>query len=250
MSVEPGPLPPMLATPRYARVVLKISGEGLCRPGGFGVDGPELDSIAREILSVHEAGVDVAVVIGGGNFLRGATVVEGSHIQPATGHYMGMLGTVINALALQDTLEHLGLPTRVMSAVEVTRVCESFIRRRAIRHLEKRRVVIFAAGTGNPFVTTDTAAALRATELHAQAVLKATKVDGVYDKDPKKHADAVRFTHLSFEETISRRLGVMDVSAFDLCHQSRIPIIVFDLKTRGNMRRVVMGEDVGTTISG
>ncbi|UCG15399.1 MAG: UMP kinase [Phycisphaerales bacterium] len=233
---------------KYKRVLLKISGEGLCLKGDKGIDGEALRQIAGEIKQVANLGVQLCLVVGGGNIVRGAELARKSHIVEATGHYMGMLGTVINALAIQDTLEGMGVDTRVQSAVAVDRVCEKFIRRRAIRHLEKGRVVIFGGGTGNPFVTTDTCAALRATEVGAEVVLKATKVDGVYESDPLTDPSARRFAHLTFNEVIDRRLKVMDVSAIDMCQQNHIPLIVFDLNVPGNMRRVVEGEPVGTRI--
>ncbi|MFQ6047741.1 MAG: UMP kinase [Phycisphaerae bacterium] len=236
------------AKPRYRRVVLKISGEGFCKPGGWGIDGQELSRIANQIAEVAELGTELAVVVGGGNFLRGDTIASQTQIQPSTGHYMGMLATVINALALQDTLESMGLQTRVQSAISVAQVCEPFIRRRCIRHLEKRRVVILASGTGNPFVTTDTCAALRATEIGADALLKATKVDGVFDDDPTINPAAKRFDRLGYDEVIDRRLKVMDVSAVDICQQHGVLIVVFSLARCGNMKRVVLGEPVGTII--
>jgi len=237
-------------TPRckFKRVVLKISGEGMGKPGGFGLDGTALRRIAEEVISVAKLGVQVAVVVGGGNFLRGARVASDLRIQEATAHYMGMLATVINALALQDMLEELNQPTRVQSAIAIHSACENFIRRRCIRHLEKGRVVILAAGTGRPFVTTDTAAALASVELHADALLKATNVDGVYTADPKKQADAKRFERLTYNDVIDKRLKVMDVSAVDLCQQHGVPIVVFGLMTKGNMRKVVCGQMVGTRI--
>ncbi|MCP4591105.1 MAG: UMP kinase [bacterium] len=238
-----------MADPKYKRVVLKISGEGLCGEDRFGIDGDELGRIAREIKTVGDLGVELAVVVGAGNIVRGAVVAKDSDVEEVTGHYMGMLATVINALAIQDTLESIGVQTRVQSAIGMDRVCEKFIRRRAIRHLEKGRVVIFAAGTGNPFVTTDTCAALRASEVQADAVLKATQVDGVYDADPKTSPTAKLYEHLSFDEAIHKRLRVMDVSAFDLCQQNGIPVIVFNLKHPGNMAAVVRGERIGTLVS-
>jgi uridylate kinase len=233
---------------KYQRVLLKISGEGLCRPGGFGIDGEELKRIGAEVKAVRDLGGEVAVVVGGGNIVRGSQIARNADIEEVTGHYMGMLGTVINALAIQDTLETLGVATRVQSAVAVDRVCEKFIRRRAIRHLEKGRVVIFGGGTGNPFVTTDTGAALRASEIGAHVLLKATKVDGVYDDDPMTNPNAKLLAHLSYNEVIDARLGVMDVSAIDMCQRNRIPIIVFNLKHAGNMRDVVLGEPIGTLV--
>ncbi|MFQ5423948.1 MAG: UMP kinase [Phycisphaerae bacterium] len=233
---------------RYQRVVLKISGEGFGRPGGFGVDGDALRRIAREIVSVAELGGEVGVVVGGGNFLRGSTLATKSGIPEATAHYMGMLATVINALALQDVLEAMGQPTRVQSSIAIHSACESFIRRRCIRHLEKGRVVILAAGTGRPFVTTDTAAALAAVEINADILLKATNVDGVYSADPKKDSNADFLPRLTYNEVIDRRLKVMDVSAIDMCQQHGVPIVVFGLLKAGNMRKVVMGQKVGTRI--
>jgi len=234
---------------KYKRVLLKISGEGLCRPGGFGIDGEELNRVGAELKLVHDLGCQIAVVVGGGNIVRGKQIARTTDIEEVTGHYMGMLGTVINALAVQDTLEALGVPTRVQSAVNVDRVCEKFIRRRAIRHLEKGRMVIFAAGTGNPYVTTDTGAALRASEINADVLLKATKVDGVFDRDPVKHQDAKLYEHLSYNRVIDERLEVMDVSAIDLCQRNGIPIVVFNLKDHGNMRDVVSGQSIGTLVT-
>jgi uridylate kinase len=237
-----------MAKAKYHRVLLKISGEGLCADGDSGIDGAALNSLAREIKLVVDLDVQLSIVVGGGNIVRGSVIAEESPVEETTGHYMGMLATVINALAVQDTLESLGVPTRVQSAIAIDRVCEPFIRRRAIRHLEKGRVVIFASGTGNPFVTTDTGGALRAMEIRADALLKATKVDGVYTDDPLKKPDAKRIEHLTYDEVINKRLAIMDVSAVDLCQRSRIPIIVFNLKRPGNMRAVVEGQDVGTII--
>lgn len=249
-TVAFGPEPAPVKKPVYQRIVLKISGEGFCRPGGFGFDRETLDAIASEVRSVAETGVQVVVVVGGGNFIRGATLSEEIGIQAATADYMGMLGTVLNALALQDTLEDLGLETRVQSALRIDRVCEMFIGRRCIRHLEKKRIVILAAGTGNPFVTTDTCAAQRAIETKADVLMKATKVDGVYSADPVKHAGAERFETLNYNEVIDRRLKVMDVSAIDLCQKGNVPIVVFNLMKPGNMLAVVHGERVGTVING
>lgn len=234
---------------KYRRVLLKVSGEGLCKSGSSGIDGAELQKLAEEIKLVVDLGVEVCVVVGGGNLVRGHVISKGSPIEETTGHYMGMLATVVNALAVQDTLESIGVPTRVQSALAIDKVCEPFIRRRAIRHLEKGRVVIFAAGTGNPFVTTDTGAALRAAEVRADVLLKATKVDGVYTADPVTDPSATRIESLTYNEVIDRRLKVMDVAAVDLCQRSRIPIVVLTLKKPGNMRAVVRGEGVGTLIS-
>lgn len=238
-----------MANSKYRRILLKISGEGLCRPGGFGIDAEYLGKVAAEIKAVVETGVQIALVVGGGNFIRGRDLAKSTHIHAATGHYMGMLGTVINALAIQDTLEQLGIVTRTQSAIAVDRVCEKFIRRRCIRHLEKGRVVILAAGTGNPFVTTDSCAALRGTELAADVIMKATKVDGVYSDDPAKNKDAELYTNLSYDQVIDQRLAVMDVSAIDMCQQSNIPILVFNLMVPGNMLRAAKGEPIGTLIS-
>lgn len=237
-----------MAERKYDRVLLKLSGEGLCQPGGYGIDGKALRKLAEEIKLVVEAGVQVSVVVGGGNLVRGSTIAKDSPIEETTGHYMGMLATVINALAVQDTLESLGVPTRVQSAIPIASVCEPVIRRKAIRHLEKGRVVIFAAGTGNPFVTTDTGAALRASEIRADVLLKATKVDGVYTADPVKDPTATRIDSLTYNDVIDKRLGVIDVSAVDLCQRSGIPIIVLDLTQPGHMRDVACGAKIGTLI--
>jgi uridylate kinase len=237
-------------TARYRRVLLKISGEGLCAPGGSGIDGQQLNRLSDEIKHVVDLGVQLCIVVGGGNIVRGSVLARQSRIEETTGHYMGMLATVINAVAIQDTLEALGAPTRVQSAIAIDRVCEPFIRRRAIRHLEKGRVVIFAGGTGNPFVTTDTGAALRASEVAADVLLKATKVDGVYSADPMLDPTAERIHKLTYDDVINRRLAVMDLSAVDLCQRSAIPIIVFDLVQPFHMRDVVCGDDIGTIIDG
>lgn len=235
--------------PRYRRVLLKISGEGFCPPGGFGVRRAELDRVAGEINEVARLGVQAAVVVGGGNFLRGAHFADQLGIHVATADYLGMLATVLNALVLQEALERLGRDTRVQSALTISRVCEPFIRRRCLRHLEKGRIVILAGGTGNPHVTTDSCAALRAVELGAQALLKATKVDGVYDNDPYKDPTARRFERLTYKQVIDGRLKVMDVSAVDICEQHGVPIIVFNLFEAGTLRRVVLGEPLGTLVS-
>src|SRR3954462_10257608 len=220
----------MPSSPAYKRVLLKISGEGFCHEGGFGIEAPELENIARQCVEVAQMGVQLAIVVGGGNFIRGATFAEDGHIPRATADYMGMLATVLNALALQETMEVLGQPTRVLSAISVHAVSEPFIHRRAIRHLEKGRAVILAAGTGNPFFTTDTCAALRATELEADVVLKATKVDGIHDKDPKKNPDAQLYHTVSYEEVHQKQLRVMDLTAITLCMERKLPIVVFNLK--------------------
>ena len=235
--------------PVYRRVVLKLSGEALAGAVGYGIDPPVLERIAAELRDVIELGVEVAIVIGGGNIFRGIAASAGG-MDRATADYMGMLATIINALALQDALEKVGLQTRVLSAIEMRAVAEPYIRRRAIRHLEKGRVVIFAAGTGNPFFTTDTAGALRAIEIGADAIIKATKVDGIYSADPKADASAERLPRATYIEVLSRRLQVMDTTAISLCMENALPIIVFDLTRSGNIRRIVLGEPVGSIVSG
>src|SRR3954470_6685889 len=234
--------------PVYKRVLLKISGEGFCHEGGFGIEAEQLEDIARQCVQVAKMGVELAIVVGGGNFIRGATFAEDGHIPRATADYMGMLATVLNAVALQETMEGLGQPTRVLSAISVHSVAEPFIRRRAVRHLEKGRAVVLAAGTGNPFFTTDTCAALRATEIQADVLLKATKVDGIYTADPKKDRDAVLLKDATYEEVHRRQLRVMDLTAITLCMEQKIPLVVFNLKTPGNIARVLRGEPVGTKI--
>jgi uridylate kinase len=232
----------------YGRVLLKISGEALLGAEAAGIDFARAAVIASEVASVHRSGAEVAVVVGGGNIFRG-TSGAGAGIDRATGDYMGMLATVINALALQNILEGMRVPTRVLSAIEMRAVAEPYIRRRAIRHLEKGRVVVFAAGTGNPFFTTDTAAALRAMEIGAEVLMKATRVDGVYDRDPLRHRGARRFTSLAYREVLDRGLRIMDATAIALCMDNDLPIMVFDLNKRGNMVAAVRGEPVGTRIS-
>jgi len=238
----------MEAQNKYRRILLKISGEGFCPRGEMGIRREELDAVAGEIDQVVRLGVQVAVVVGGGNFFRGPHFAEELGIHVATADYMGMLGTVLNALALQEALERLDHATRVQSAVWIVRVCEPFIRRRCIRHLEKGRVVILAGGTGNPHVTTDSCAALRAAEINADVLLKATKVDGVYDDDPVRNPNARRYDRLTFNQVIDGRLKVMDVSAVDICQQHRIPIVVFNLFQPGALRRIVSGERLGTLV--
>lgn len=233
----------------YKRVVLKLSGEALREPGSEDNISPEIvEGIARQIKAAHQTGLEIAIVVGGGNFWRGAAAA-GRGMDRATADYVGMLATVMNSLALQSMLEAVGVPTRVQSAIEMKNVAESFIRRVAIRHLEKGRVVIFGAGTGNPFFTTDTTAALRASEIGADVIFKATKVDGVYDKDPNQHEDAVRYETVTFNEALSRNLKVMDGTAFTLCQDNAIPIVVFDMTVDGNIRRALTGEDIGTVVS-
>ena len=234
--------------PKYRRVLLKLSGEGLGDAHGIGIHAPALRKLAEEIRAVRELGVQVVVVVGGGNIFRG---LQGSKegIERATGDYMGMLGTIINALALQDALEKLGVQTRVQTAIAMSQVAEVFIRRRALRHLEKGRVVIFGGGTGNPYFSTDTAAALRANEMGADVILKATKVDGIYDSDPKKNPKAKRFAQISYFDALQKRLQVMDSTAFSLCMDNKMPIIVFNSFQPRNLCRVVMGEKVGTLVT-
>ncbi len=234
--------------PVYRRVVLKLSGEALAGGVGYGIDPPVLERIGAEIRDVVELGVEMAIVIGGGNIFRGIAA-SAAGMDRATADYMGMLATIINALALQDALEKAGLQTRVLSAIEMRAVAEPYIRRRAIRHLEKGRVVIFAAGTGNPFFTTDTAGALRAIEIGADAIIKATKVDGIYSSDPKADATAERLARATYIEVLSRRLQVMDTTAISLCMENALPIIVFDLTRAGNIKRIVLGEPVGSIVS-
>ncbi|HYO11154.1 MAG TPA: UMP kinase [Tepidisphaeraceae bacterium] len=235
--------------PLYKRVLLKISGEGFCPEGGFGIEGEELDEIARECIEVCRTGVQLAVVVGGGNFIRGATFSAEGNIPRATADYMGMLATVLNAVALQETMEKMGQPTRVMSAISVYSVAEPFIRRRAIRHLEKGRAIILAAGTGNPFFTTDTSAALRATEIQADVLLKATKVDGIYTADPKKDKSARLYEEITYQQVHRDQLRVMDLTAITLAMERKLPLVVFNLKTPGNIARVLRGEKVGTRIT-
>ena len=236
------------ARPAYRRIVLKLSGEALAGRQGYGIDPPVLERMAAEIRDVTTLGVQVAIVIGGGNIFRGIAASAGG-MDRATADYMGMLATVINALALQDALEKAGLQTRVLSAIEMRAVAEPYIRRRAIRHLEKGRVVIFAAGTGNPFFTTDTAGALRAVEIGADAIMKATKVDGIYSADPQRDPRAQRLAHVTYIDVLNRGLQVMDSAAISLCMDNKLPIIVFDLTRSGNVRRIVLGEPVGSIVS-
>ena len=234
-------------TMKYRRVLLKLSGEALMGEKQFGIDNGRLMQYAREIEAVVHAGVQVAIVIGGGNIFRGVQAAEGG-MERTQGDYMGMLATVINSMALQSALESLGLETRLQSAIELKQVAEPFIRRRAVRHLEKGRVVIFGGGTGNPFFTTDSAASLRAIEIEAEVILKGTRVDGIYSADPEKYPDAVRFSHISVTEVYERGLQVMDMTAFTLCNENRLPIVVFDMNTSGNLMRLVSGEEVGTLV--
>lgn len=234
--------------PIFKRVVLKLSGEALAAGQGFGVDPIRVHEIAAEVNEIHELGVQTSIVVGGGNFFRGVAM-QAKEMDRATADYMGMLGTIINALALQDALEKLGAYTRVMSSIEMKEVAEPYIRRRAIRHLEKGRIVIFGAGTGSPFFSTDTAASLRAVEIKADAVLKGTKVDGVYDADPMLVKDAKLFEQISFLDMLKKGLRVMDATAISLCRENNTPIVVFNLNTPGNIRRIVLGERVGSLVS-
>ncbi len=238
-----------MPTLKYQRILLKLSGESFCKPGGFGIEGQAIESLAERIVRLVKGGPQTAIVVGGGNFLRGASFSQNSHIPRTTADYMGMLATVMNACALQETLEKLGQPTRVLSAIEVSAICEPFIRRRAIRHLEKGRVTILAGGTGNPFFSTDTCAALRAAEIGADLMIKATKVDGVYTDDPVKNPDAKLIKHISYQEVLSQNLKVMDPAAVSLCRENRIPIVVLNIFKDGNITRALNGEDVGTIIS-
>jgi uridylate kinase len=236
-----------MSAPIYRRVLLKLSGEALMGEQAYGIDPAVTTQIAKEVAEIQEMGVQTAVVIGGGNLFRGLAA-SAKGMDRATADYMGMLATVINALALQDALEHHGVLTRVASAIEMRAVAEPFIRRRAMRHLEKGRVVVFAAGTGNPYFTTDTAAALRAMEIKADVILKGTKVDGIYTADPMLDKTATKYDDISYLRVLEQRLKVMDTTAISLCMDNKLPIVVFNLRTAGNVRRVIMGEPVGTTV--
>ena len=233
--------------PGYKRILLKLSGEALAGTATFGIDADRVRALAREVADVAAGGVQVGVVVGGGNIFRGVAAAARS-MDRVTGDHMGMLATVINSLALSDALEQLGQPTRVMSAIEMRQVAEPYIRRRAVRHLEKGRIAIFAAGTSNPYFSTDTAATLRALEIKADVIAKATHVDGVYDKDPLKFPDAVKYSEIGYLEVLSKGLGVMDASAVAMCRDNRLPILVFNLNTPGNIMRVSMGDPIGTVI--
>ncbi|HEV8414903.1 MAG TPA: UMP kinase [Bryobacteraceae bacterium] len=234
--------------PRYGRILLKLSGEVLAGEASFGIDPERVKALAAEVAEVAQSGVQIGLVVGGGNFFRGVAAAA-QKMERVTADHMGMLATVINALALQDALEKAGAPTRVMTAIEMRSVAEPYIRRRAIRHLEKGRLVIFAAGTSNPYFSTDTAATLRGLEIHAEVVAKATRVDGVYDKDPLKHTDAVRFPEIGYSDVLSRNLRVLDASAVAMCRDNHMPIVVFNLNVRGNIMRMAMGESIGTLIN-
>lgn len=232
---------------KYNRILLKLSGEILAGDARFGLDYNAVREICEQIADVASEGISITMVVGGGNIIRGS---QTKNIERAQADYMGMLGTVINALALQDALEKLGQPTRVLSAIEMRQVAETFIRRRAIRHLEKGRIVIFAAGTGSPYFSTDTTAALRASEVGADCLIKATKVDGIYDKDPAKYEDAEKYDNISYSEALSKQLGVMDAAAFSLCRDNNIPIVVFDVQKKGNLRKLLIeNQNIGSVVS-
>jgi uridylate kinase len=246
---DPTPNPSGTASaPIYRRIVLKLSGESFQGTQGFGIDAETVHSIAREVKEVSDLGIQMAIIVGGGNIFRG-TRQKSLSIDRATGDYMGMLATVINGMALQDALEKQGVITRLLSAIDMAQVAEPFIRRRAMRHLEKGRVVIFAAGTGNPYFSTDTAAALRAMEIKAHVIMKATRVDGIYDADPEKVSGAKMFERITYLDVIQKGLAVMDSTAISLCMDNRMPIIIFNMNRPGNIRRVVMGEKVGSTVT-
>ncbi|MDH4162284.1 MAG: UMP kinase [Nitrospirota bacterium] len=233
----------------YKRILLKLSGEALMGSQGHGIDLAVIDKIASEIKEIHEHGIEIAIVIGGGNIFRGLSAAA-KGMERASADYMGMLATVLNALALQNTLENKGVATRVQTAIEMRELAETYIRRRAVRHLEKKRIVIFAAGTGNPYFTTDTAAALRAMEINANVIMKATKVDGVYSADPVKDPTAVKYDHLTYLDVLQKNLKVMDAAAISLCMDNNLPIIVFNLNVPGNIKKIVAGESLGTIVSG
>ena len=233
---------------KYRRILLKLSGEALMGDGDYGIDPTVIGGFAKEIIDAREAGAEIGLVIGGGNIFRGAGLAAGG-MDRVTGDHMGMLATVINALAMQDALEKHGVSARVMSAIKINQICEDYIRRRAVRHLEKGRIAIFAAGTGNPFFTTDSAAALRATEINAELLLKATKVDGIYDADPKKHPEAKRFAQLTYDEVIQRNLQVMDTAAFALCRENDIPLRIYDIGRKGALMDILKGGDIGTLVT-
>ena len=236
-----------MPSPVYRRILLKVSGEVLAGEQDFGIDPTKATQLANEIKSIHEMGVDIILIIGGGNIFRGLQAAS-KGMDRVTGDYLGMLATIMNAISLQDALEKTGVETRTLSAITVSQISEPYIRRRALRHLDKGRVVIVAGGTGNPYFTTDTAAALRATELKAQVLLKGTKVDGVFDKDPVVYSDAVRYNNVSFTEILGKNLRVMDLTAITLCKENALPICVFNINNKGDLKRVVEGKNIGTTI--
>jgi uridylate kinase len=237
-----------MASPIYKRILLKLSGEALAADKGFGVDNTRVHEIAAEIAEVHKLGIELGIVVGGGNFFRGVAE-QAKDMDRISADHMGMLATMINSLALQDALEKQNVYTRVMSAIEMNQIAEPFIRRRAIRHLEKGRVVIFGAGTGNPYFSTDTAASLRAMEIKADVIMKATKVEGIYDADPMKVKEAIKFDQITFTDVLHKRLNVMDATAISLCRENNLPIVIFNLNKRGNIGRVVMGEKVGSLVT-
>ena len=236
-----------MSSPVYRRILLKLSGEVLAGEQDFGIDPIKATQLANEIKSIHEMGVDIILIIGGGNIFRGLQAAS-KGMDRVTGDYLGMLATIMNAISLQDALEKTGVETRTLSAITVSQISEPYIRRRALRHLDKGRIVIVAGGTGNPYFTTDTAAALRATELKAQVLLKGTKVDGVFDKDPVVYSDAVRYNNVSFTEVLEKNLRVMDLTAITLCKENALPICVFNINNKGDLKRVVEGKNIGTTI--
>ncbi len=236
-----------MTSPYYNKILLKLSGEALLGNQEFGISSDVIASYSKQIKEIVDMGVEVSIVIGGGNIFRGLSG-EAQGVDRVTGDHMGMLATVINSLALQNSIEKLGLPTRVQTAIEMPKIAEPFIKRKAQRHLEKGRVVIFGAGTGNPYFTTDTAAALRATEMNVDVVIKATNVDGIYDKDPKKFKDAKKYQKVSYNEVLAKNLRIMDATAISLCRENKIPIIVFNSLIEGNLKKVIMGEDIGTTV--
>lgn len=236
-----------MSSPAYRRILLKLSGEVLSGEQNFGIDPSKATQLANEIKSVREIGVEIGLIIGAGNIFRGIQAAS-KGMDRVTGDYLGMLATIMNAISVQDALEVVGVETRTLSAIKVSQIAEPYIRRRALRHLEKGRVVIVAGGTGNPYFTTDTAAALRATELKAEVLLKGTKVDGVYDKDPVVHSDAVRFDEISFKEVLNQNLRVMDLTAVTLCKENDLPIQVFDINRAGDLKQVVLGKNIGTTV--
>lgn len=236
-----------MPSPVYRRILLKLSGEVLAGEQDFGIDPIKATQLANEIKSIHEMGVDIILIIGGGNIFRGLQAAS-KGMDRVTGDYLGMLATIMNAISLQDALEKTGVETRTLSAITVSQISEPYIRRRALRHLDKGRIVIVAGGTGNPYFTTDTAAALRATELKAQVLLKGTKVDGVFDKDPVVYSDAVRYNNVSFTEILGKNLRVMDLTAITLCKENALPICVFNINNKGDLKRVVEGKNIGTTI--
>ncbi len=235
--------------PKYRRILLKLSGEALQGPGNFGINSEVIEYISEEVKNLYHLGVEIAIVIGGGNIFRGVSR-SSKDMDRSTADYMGMLATVINALALQDSLERKELSTRIQTALEIKQVAEPFIKRKAIRHLEKGRIVIFASGTGNPFFTTDTAATLRALQMGANIIMKATKVDGIYDKDPVKNKDALKFTELTYMEILKKGLKIMDATSISLCMEENIPIVVFNLFEKGSMKKITLGEKIGTIVRG